>query len=100
MIALDASVFIAHLNPADPHHRTAAAILLAGTPGQMLVRTVTLAEVLVGGVRIARGSSSSSLAPLSINGGHHSVLRIDRTTMVGLVDALESRDGAAQAQRR
>lgn len=98
MIALDASVFIAHLNPADPHHRTATAILLAGTPGQMLVHTVTLAEVLVGGVRIARGASA--LAPLSINAGHHSVLRIDRTTMVGLVDALETRDGAAQAQRR
>lgn len=57
MIALDASVLIAHLNPADQHHQAATAILLAGTPGQMLVHTVTLAEVLVGGVRIGQGAS-------------------------------------------
>jgi predicted nucleic acid-binding protein len=57
VIALDASVLIAHLNPADQHHQAATAILLAGTPGQMLVHTVTLAEVLVGGVRIGQGAS-------------------------------------------
>jgi predicted nucleic acid-binding protein len=54
---MDASVLIAHLNPADPHHRAATEVLLAGTPGQMLVHTITLAEVLVGGVRIGRGAS-------------------------------------------
>jgi predicted nucleic acid-binding protein len=57
MIALDASVLIAHLNPAGLHHQAATAILLAGTPGQMLVHTITLAEVLVGGVRVGRGAS-------------------------------------------
>ena len=57
MIAMDASVLIAHLNPADPHHQAATAILLAGTPGHMLVHTITLVEVLVGGVRIGRGAS-------------------------------------------
>ncbi|HEX4588105.1 MAG TPA: type II toxin-antitoxin system VapC family toxin [Mycobacterium sp.] len=57
MIALDASVLIAHLNPTDQHHQAATAILLAGAPGQMLVHTVTLAEVLVGGVRIGQGAS-------------------------------------------
>ena len=57
MIALDASVLIAHLNPTDLHHQAATAILLAGTPGQMLVHTITLAEVLVGGVRVGRGAS-------------------------------------------
>ena len=57
MIVLDASVVIAHLNSTDLHHATATALLLAGTPGQMLVHTVTLAEVLVGGVRIGRGAS-------------------------------------------
>ena len=57
MIALDASVLIAHLNPADQHHQAATAIVLAGTPGRMLVHTVTLAEVLVGGVRIGQGAS-------------------------------------------
>jgi predicted nucleic acid-binding protein len=57
VIAMDASVLIAHLNPSDPHHGAATAILLSGTPGQMLVHTITLAEVLVGGVRIGHGAS-------------------------------------------
>lgn len=57
MIAVDASVLIAHLNPAEAHHHAATEILLAGTPGDLLVHTLTLAEVLVGGVRIGRGAS-------------------------------------------
>lgn len=54
---MDASVLIAHLNPADPHHQAATEVLLAGTPGEMLVHTITMAEVLVGGVRIRQGAS-------------------------------------------
>lgn len=57
MIALDASVIIAHLNRADPHHEAATEILLGGAPGRMLVHTMTLAEVFVGGVRIGQGAS-------------------------------------------
>jgi len=57
VIVLDASVLIAHLNPAEPHHQAATALLLAGTPGQMLVHSLTLAEVLVGGVRIGQAAS-------------------------------------------
>ena len=57
MIVMDASVLIAHLNPADPHHEAATAILLAGSPGQMLVHTIALAEVLFGGVRVGHGAS-------------------------------------------
>lgn len=57
MIALDASVIIAHLNRADPHHEAATEILLGGTPGRMLVHAMTLAKVLVGGVRIGQGAS-------------------------------------------
>ncbi len=57
MIVLDASVLIAHLNPADTRHQVAAALLLTGSPGQMLVHPLTLAEVLVGGVRIGQGAS-------------------------------------------
>lgn len=56
MIALDASVLIAHLNTADIHHQAATTLLLRSEPGQMLVHTVTLAEVLVGGVRIGQGA--------------------------------------------
>ncbi|HEU0190399.1 MAG TPA: type II toxin-antitoxin system VapC family toxin [Mycobacterium sp.] len=57
MIALDASVLIAHLSPTDAHHRAATALLLDGTPGQLLVHPLTMAEVLVGGVRIGQGAA-------------------------------------------
>ena len=57
MIVLDASVLIAHLNPVDSHHAPATAILLAATPGSTIVHTVTMAEVLVGGVRVGRGAA-------------------------------------------
>lgn len=57
MIALDASVLIAHLSPSDAHHEAATAIMLAASPGAMLVHALTLAEVLVGGVKIGRGAS-------------------------------------------
>lgn len=56
MIALDASVLIAHLNPVDTHHDAATRILLAESPKSLLVHTVTLAEVLVGGAKIGRGA--------------------------------------------
>lgn len=55
MIALDASVLIAHLNSDDVHHSAGTAILLDAEPGSMLVHPLTLAEVLVGGVRVGRG---------------------------------------------
>lgn len=57
MIALDAGVLIAHLSPVDSHHAEATAILLDATPGSMLVHTLTMAEVLVGGVRVGRGGA-------------------------------------------
>jgi predicted nucleic acid-binding protein len=56
MIALDASVLIAHLNPTDAHHADATGLLLSAHPGSLLVHSMTLAEVLVGGVRIGRGA--------------------------------------------
>lgn len=57
MIALDASILIAHLHPADAHHAAATSILLDAAPGSMLVHMITLAEVLVGAVRVGRGAS-------------------------------------------
>ena len=56
MIVLDASVLIAHLNPLDAHHDAATGILLAAAPESLLVHTITLAEVLVGGMKIGRGA--------------------------------------------
>ena len=57
MIALDASVLIAHLSPVGSHHAAGTAILLDATPGSTLVHTVTMAEVLVGGFRAGRGAA-------------------------------------------
>lgn len=56
MIILDASVLIAHLWPSDAHHGPATALLLDGAGEDLLVHALTLAEVLVGGVRIGRGA--------------------------------------------
>lgn len=57
MIVLDASVLIAHLNPNDARHAAATDLLLDPAPDGMLVHPLTLAEVLVGGVRIGRGAA-------------------------------------------
>lgn len=57
MIVLDASVLIAHLNPHDAHHEAATRLLFEAEPGSLLVHPLTLAEVLVGGVRIGRGAA-------------------------------------------
>jgi predicted nucleic acid-binding protein len=57
VIALDASVLIGHLSPHDAHHAAATEILLNAAPGSMLVHPLTLAEVLVGGVRVGRGQA-------------------------------------------
>ena len=57
MIALDASVLIAHLSPVDAHHEAATAILLDATPGSTVVHALTMAEVLIGGVRVGRGAA-------------------------------------------
>ncbi|MCZ2404576.1 type II toxin-antitoxin system VapC family toxin [Paenarthrobacter sp. Z7-10] len=56
MIVLDAIVLIAHLNPNDAHHDAATQILLSASPSSLLVHSITLAEVLVGGARIGRGA--------------------------------------------
>lgn len=57
MIAIDASVLIAHLNPRDSHHEAATEILLTAAPRSLLAHPLTLAEVLVGGVRVGRGAA-------------------------------------------
>lgn len=55
MIALDASVLIAHLYPHDAHHAAATRFLSDTADETLVVHTLTLAEVLVGGVRVNRG---------------------------------------------
>lgn len=56
MIALDASVLVAHLYPLDAHHEAATRVLIAAAAEPLVVHALTLAEVLVGGVRIGKGA--------------------------------------------
>lgn len=56
MIVLDASVLKAQLSPADVHHGAATQALLAVVDEDLVVHRITLAELLVGGVRLGRGS--------------------------------------------
>lgn len=55
MITLDASVVIAHLQPRDPHHHAATDYLREHAGEPLLIHSLNLAEVLVGGVKAGRG---------------------------------------------
>ena len=55
MITLDAGLVIAHLQPRDPHHAAATAYLREHADQPLLIHSLNLAEVLVGGVRAGRG---------------------------------------------
>lgn len=55
MITLDASLVIAHLSPDDPHHTAASEYLRGEAPGDFVMHSLNLAEVLVGGIRAGRG---------------------------------------------
>jgi predicted nucleic acid-binding protein len=56
VIVLDASLLVAHLAPADAHHDAATSILLDAAQEPLLAHALTMAEVLVGGVRIGKGA--------------------------------------------
>ncbi len=55
MITLDASVVIAHLQPRDYHHHAATAYLREHADQPLLIHSLNLAEVLIGGVKAGRG---------------------------------------------
>ena len=56
MIALDASLLIAHFDPADAHHGAASQLLDDVATEPLIAHGLTLAEVLDGGVRVNRGT--------------------------------------------
>lgn len=68
MIVLDASVVIAFLNAADPHHHRASELLERHASGEFRMHQLTLAEVLVGAARIGR--ANQLLADLRAIGVH------------------------------
>lgn len=64
MIVLDASVLIAHLDGADPHHEKAES-LLESTGGEALgASSITLAETLVSPARAGRLSDAEAALQL------------------------------------
>lgn len=72
MITLDASLVIAHLNPHEPHHQAADAYLRASAGEQLLIHSMNLAEILVGGVRAGRGQEMlSDLHAIGIRVAEH-----------------------------
>lgn len=60
MITLDASLVIAQLDPHDPHHQAASAYLRNSASERLLIHSLNLAEVLIGGVRAGRGQEMLS----------------------------------------
>lgn len=82
MIALDASVLIAHLARDDRHFVVARDILRQAVGEALLVHPLTLAEVLVGGVRVGREHAlSAELEAMGLNvtdGGGDQPLRLAR----------------------
>ncbi len=60
MITLDASLLIAHLNPRDPHHDAATSYLRDSAGERLVIHSLNLAEVLIGGVRAGRGQEMLS----------------------------------------
>ncbi|MDR1807002.1 MAG: type II toxin-antitoxin system VapC family toxin, partial [Propionibacteriaceae bacterium] len=55
MIIVDASVVIAATEPSDAFHDRAAQFLAETPPAELAIHPLTLAEVLVGGVRQNKG---------------------------------------------
>lgn len=60
MIVVDASVLIAHLDAADPHHERATALLHDAADEPLVASPVTLAEVLVGPARTGQLDRATS----------------------------------------
>lgn len=60
MITLDASLVIAHLDPRETHHRAATDVLRETGAEPLLIHSLNLAEILVGGVRVGRGQQLSA----------------------------------------
>ncbi|WP_169053978.1 type II toxin-antitoxin system VapC family toxin [Agromyces sp. H66] len=67
VIALDASVVIAHLSSRDPHHAAAGRFLRAHLDAEFVMHPLTITEVLVGPMRVGAGSvAEHHLAELGI----------------------------------
>ncbi|MBT2517652.1 type II toxin-antitoxin system VapC family toxin [Streptomyces sp. ISL-90] len=67
MIALDASVVIAHLSSHDAHHAVATRFFRTHLDDEFIVHTLTLTEILVGPIRVGRAAlAEQQLALLAV----------------------------------
>ena len=88
MIVLDASVLIAYLEPADPHHDRATELLIAAADEAFGSSPLTLAQVLVGPARAGK-------LPVA-----HALLRRLEVAAVALTDAAPERLAALRSSTR
>lgn len=73
MIAVDASVLIAHLWAEDAHHDSATRLLIDTVDQPLVAHSLTMAEVLVGGVRAGRGTEmQADLRAIGVGIAQHS----------------------------
>jgi predicted nucleic acid-binding protein len=71
VIVLDASCLIAYFNSDDAHHDEAVAVLAEHADDEFLANTITLAEFLVGPVRVElHDRAVSNLASLGVAEAH------------------------------
>jgi predicted nucleic acid-binding protein len=61
IVALDASVLVAHLDERDAHHAAATQLLLDIAESELVASPITLAEVSVGPARTERLSEAQAL---------------------------------------
>jgi predicted nucleic acid-binding protein len=67
VIVVDASVLIAHLEPADRHHERATRLLLAHQADEFAASVISLAEIYVGAARANRlADVERAIARLSV----------------------------------
>jgi predicted nucleic acid-binding protein len=66
VVVLDASVLIAHLSTHDTHHAAATSLLGGAAPETLLVHPMTMAEILVGGVRVGRAEHLRRLRAVGV----------------------------------
>lgn len=102
MITLDASTVIAHLEQQDRHHAAASEILASAVGARMLMHSLNLAEVLVGGERAGRGREMlSDLEALGIGVAERGddepleLARLRATTSLALPDCCALRTALA-----
>lgn len=85
IVAVDASVLVAHLDERDAHHEAATRLLLDAAGSELVACPITVAEVLVGPARTNRlGEAQAVLDALAVR---QVALGFDAATRLALLRA-------------